>query len=248
MKKLKVLLLPILLIVLILSACNKNNDAAGDAQAIYTQAAATVAAQLTEIASQDALKQPTETVTVEQEPTSVETPKTSPTATKLVSTEVAATVPSQCSNVANFVEDVTVPDGATFSPGESFTKTWKMINNGTCTWTSNYKIVFIDGDNLGAAAETPLTTGVEVPGGALINISVNLTAPEIEGDYSAYFKFKTDSGEVFGINNDGRSNFYVTIKVVKPAPTATKTPVPTATPLSTATPEATATPEPTADS
>ncbi len=43
---------------------------------------------------------------------------------------------------AQFVSDITVPDGAAFTPGASFTKTWRFMNAGTCTWTTSYKLVY----------------------------------------------------------------------------------------------------------
>jgi hypothetical protein len=244
MKKRIFLLSFFLLIVLTLASCNKKNSDAEDAQAIYTQAAATVAAQLTEMAEENIQPTSTNASEFETEETPTKTTTPSPTAGLPTATKVQATVSGACSNVANFVEDVNYPDGTNLAPGEAFTKTWKMINNGTCTWNSNYSIVYISGSDLGAAAETPLTTGIEVPAGALINISVNLVAPQTEGEHTAYFKFKTASGTIFGINSNGQSNFYVKINVVKATSTPTKTSVPTATVAPTATVEPTITTTP----
>jgi len=42
--------------------------------------------------------------------------------------------PAGCDR-AQFISDVTVPDGTTFAPGATFTKTWRLKNSGTCTWT-----------------------------------------------------------------------------------------------------------------
>ena len=244
MKKRLFLLSFFLLIVLTLGSCTKKNSAAEDAQAIYTQAAATVAVQLTEMAEQNIEATATNTSEPEAEETPTQNTTPSPTAEQPTATKVQATVSGVCSNIANFVEDVNYPDGANLAPGEAFTKTWKMINNGTCTWNSNYSIVYVSGADLGAAAETPLTTGIEVPAGAIINISVDLVAPQVEGEHTAYFKFKTDSGTIFGINSNSQSNFYVKINVVKPTSTPTKTSVPTVTVAPTATVEPTVTTAP----
>ena len=43
---------------------------------------------------------------------------------------------------AQFVSDLTAPDGAAFAPGAAFTKTWRLANIGTCTWTSAYNLVW----------------------------------------------------------------------------------------------------------
>lgn len=54
-----------------------------------------------------------------------------------------------CTDKATFVEDVSVADGTNFSPGASFTKTWRLKNVGTCAWTPQYKLSFQGGDQLG---------------------------------------------------------------------------------------------------
>src|SRR5512135_3467629 len=46
---------------------------------------------------------------------------------------------------AQFIADVTVPDGTRFSPGAAFTKTWRLKNVGTCTWSTSYTLVFSSG-------------------------------------------------------------------------------------------------------
>ena len=62
---------------------------------------------------------------------------TAPEATlTLASTNTVAApptnTPSPCNN-AVFVSE-TVPDGTEYDVGESFTKTWRLKNVGTCTW------------------------------------------------------------------------------------------------------------------
>jgi len=53
-----------------------------------------------------------------------------------------------CDHV-QFVSDVTVPDGSSFTPGAAFTKTWQLKNIGTCTWTTSYSLVYAGGDQMG---------------------------------------------------------------------------------------------------
>ncbi len=33
--------------------------------------------------------------------------------------------------------DITIPDGTKMTPNESFAKTWRLENVGSCTWTGN---------------------------------------------------------------------------------------------------------------
>ncbi|MCJ7774671.1 MAG: NBR1-Ig-like domain-containing protein, partial [Desulfobacterales bacterium] len=66
--------------------------------------------------------------------------------------------PEPC-NRAKFISE-TVEDGADFSPNENFTKTWRIRNDGTCTWNTNYKLVFVDGDHMSGPASKNLTQSV----------------------------------------------------------------------------------------
>ena len=54
---------------------------------------------------------------------------------------------------AQFIADVTVPDGTTYTPGATFQKTWRLKNIGTCTWTTSYALIFDSGNQLGARAQ-----------------------------------------------------------------------------------------------
>ena len=38
-------------------------------------------------------------------------------------------------NWAQFVADVTVPDGTSYAPSTAFKKTWRLKNIGTCIWS-----------------------------------------------------------------------------------------------------------------
>ena len=49
-----------------------------------------------------------------------------------------------------FIGDVTIPDGTILPAGTPFTKTFRIRNVGTCTWTTSYAMVFVSGSLLGA--------------------------------------------------------------------------------------------------
>jgi hypothetical protein len=112
---------------------------------------------------------------------------------------------------AQFVTDVTVPDGTIFQPGATFTKTWRLKNIGTCTWTPSYSMVFASGTQMGS------TTSVSMPGtiapGQTVDVSVPLTAPNTAGNYIGYWKFKNPSGALFGIGYYANSPWWVQITV-----------------------------------
>jgi len=132
---------------------------------------------------------------------------------------------------AIFVADVTIPDGTVIAPGAAFTKTWRIQNAGTSTWTTSYSLAFASGEQMGAT--TPVTIQQSVAPGAQIDISVNMLAPVNAGSYQGYWKMKNASGSFF---ND---SVYVLITVgsggVTPTVTA-GTPVGTQTPTSTGIP------------
>lgn len=127
-----------------------------------------------------------------------------------------ATPEPACTDEAQFVRDVTVADGAIFEPGESFTKTWRLRNSGTCTWTEDYALVHSAGYSLLAADVTVL--GSEVEPGELIDISVDMKAPSNEGTYEGYWKLRNDSGRFFGIGDNADLAIWVSIEVGEPEP------------------------------
>jgi hypothetical protein len=116
----------------------------------------------------------------------------------------------------------TIPDDTKFLPGTSFTKTWRLMNTGSSTWGTDYKFVFSQGDQMGAAAEYRINVPVEP--GKIYDMSVPMKAPDAVGTYKGYWKVKNPNGSTFGPGNTG---FWVKIDVV--AATATATVPPTAT-------------------
>jgi hypothetical protein len=61
-----------------------------------------------------------------------------------------------CEDNLDFVEDVTVPDGTVFQPGEEIVKKWKVKNSGTCEWISRYSIRMLSGNSMGAETKQKL--------------------------------------------------------------------------------------------
>src|SRR5688572_30774374 len=77
-----------------------------------------------------------------------------PTASPTLDPLSASPTPS-CRDSAVFVEDVTVPDNTRLDAEEKFTKTWKLQNTGSCTWT-DYTIAFVSGDKMDAPDSVPV--------------------------------------------------------------------------------------------
>lgn len=221
-------------LLVFLSACRASEtEHTGKTSAmVFTEVAQTVSFELTRIAEQ------TISPTEPQEPTTEATPTATSMdtgeQTQLAPTATSAGTSGDCYR-ASLVSDINYPDGSEVRLGESFTKTWRLMNAGSCSWTSNFKLIFVDGESMSATKSTPLTGGIEVAAGTLVNVSVTLKAPSAPGTYTAYFKIEAPDGQQFGVGPGGNNAFYVQIKAVEgQQPTATKvvenTPTPTISP------------------
>ena len=199
----------LVLIALWLSACTRvaTGTPGPSGDAIFTAAAQTVEAEITLIAS----KAETSATQVSTLPSATFVPLLSPSP----STDdepISADVP--CDR-GGFVADITIPDGQEFLPGVDFEKTWRLNNNGSCTWNSAYTIVFDKGDAMGGPASLQLTEG-SVPPGEEIVVSVNLVAPDEPGSYRGEWKLRNSSQTVFGLGSKGDAAFWVEIEVIAP--------------------------------
>ncbi|HEX9090418.1 MAG TPA: NBR1-Ig-like domain-containing protein [Anaerolineales bacterium] len=131
------------------------------------------------------------------------------------------TVPCDRAGAGNPI-DITIPDDSLIEPGQSFVKTWKLINNGTCTWTASYSASFFYGDRMQAPKSVALDETV-LPAQS-VEISIDMVAPEVAGNYQANWKLSNASGVLFGIGPNGDSPFWVRIIVpANPSNTATGT-------------------------
>lgn len=110
----------------------------------------------------------------------------------------------QTCDVAQFVLDVTVPDGTSYNAGDTFVKTWRIKNVGTCSWTPSYALLFASGSQMNGPATVALTGNVNP--GDTVDLSVNLTAPGTNGEYTGYWKVRNAAGLDF-------TNVYVKINV-----------------------------------
>lgn len=114
-----------------------------------------------------------------------------------------------CTNILSFFEDVTIPDGTVFSPGESLDKRWRVENSGTCNWDDRYRLKLISGPPLGAASEQAL---YPARSGAQVEIRMLFTAPAEPGTHRSAWQAHDPQGQPFG------DPFYVEIVVEVQAP------------------------------
>ena len=114
-------------------------------------------------------------------------------------------------DAASFVSDVTYPDGSVVGRGNTFTKTWRVRNVGTCTWTNSYQLVYVSGEKFGGKNATSLPASVAP--GQTVDLSIQLVTPNQDGRYRGYWKLSNASGVQFGFGTLGDSTIYVDINV-----------------------------------
>lgn len=135
----------------------------------------------------------------------------SPTPTATLIALPAGNDPAGCTNRAALYGTLTVPDGTPFEPNTPFTKTWLVMNTGSCTWGPGYQLVFAGGDPLGAPVKVPLRRASPRQ---VVQVSVPMTAPVAPFTYESYWAFETPDGYRFGLNSPGTLPLLAKINVV----------------------------------
>jgi hypothetical protein len=129
-----------------------------------------------------------------------------------------------------FVSDVTVPDDTAMAQNEAFTKTWKVLNSGSCAWDAGFKFAFKGGEQMNGATYTLPSA---VAPNATFDISIPMTAPARTGTLRGDWQMSTAGGQFFG------DIVYVQIVVGGAAATGTSpaaTTIPSETPTTPASP------------
>lgn len=178
-------------------------------QAQFTQQAfETLVAQLTQAAQSSPSPDVEDTVNAVPDLTEMSLTATplQPAGTPLPPTAT----PLPCNQVS-FVKDITVVDGAIMAPGEGFKKTWQLSNVGSCTWTTDYDLVFVEGTAMSTVTSFDLPFSV-APGES-IEMTVPMIAPTKAGEYTSYWMLRSNKGVLFGLGKDALSAFWVRINV-----------------------------------
>lgn len=174
------------------------------AEGIYAQqtqhAIETLVAQLTEVGL------PTATLPPENPAASI---TLEPTITNALPTAISR--PQAC-DAAQFVRDVTIEDNTVINPGQTFIKTWRLKNVGTCTWTTDYNLVYVGGAPMTESLSIPLTA--RVAPNETVDISVKLIAPRATNVYRGEWMLRNAAGARFGIGDQGKLPFWVQIHVL----------------------------------
>lgn len=121
---------------------------------------------------------------------------------------------SSCKDSAVLIADVTVPDNSLMPRGEKFTKTWRFMNSGECNW-SGYTVAFVAGDRMDAPDTVPVP---QTDAGKTVDVSVELTAPSLDGSYTGFYELRNVNGEALAIGAE--KTFWVKILIgITAAPT-----------------------------
>ncbi len=171
-----------------------------DPNAIYTQAAETVEAQLT----QTALAMPTETPTPEPSPTpeptatlpplpTLELPpaKTTPAVNQPPAAQPTPPSSQHVGDHATYLDNIP-RDGHVFTPGEAFALITRWRNTGTTTWNNNYRTVFLGGTQLSGVTSVQIEKPVKP--NEIYEFYIPQRAPNLAGDYITRWKLVNDQG------------------------------------------------------
>lgn len=146
------------------------------------------------------------------QPTQIVAATPTPTAEPPAPTAEPTAKPTQTDcNRAEFIKDVSYVDGTKVGTGEAITKTWRMKNIGSCTWTTDYDLVFVDGQSMGAPTRIGLETTVKP--GETVDLSILMEAPSKAGSYQGYWMLEDASGNRFGVGDTGKTAFWVQVVV-----------------------------------
>jgi Ig-like domain-containing protein len=99
-----------------------------------------------------------------------------------------------CTDRAELVQDVTVPDGTLFDVNAAFQKTWRIRNTGTCTW-NGYQLAFVGQEAMTAAQAISVPV---ISANAEVDLTVPMTAPPTPGVHVGQWRLRKPDGTFFG--------------------------------------------------
>jgi hypothetical protein len=171
---------------------------------------------------------PTETAAAST-PTPTDTPAPTDTPTPAPTQPPTATVDPAVAalgcTAGEFAGNITYFDGTRVGPGHPFQKSWLIRNTGTCTWTTGYTLIYVNGTRFGG--DTAVSMPSNIAPSQYVTVSANLIAPITAGTYTSYWMMKTDSGQFFGFGPAGKDPIHVTIQILDLGFNTNPTPTPT---------------------
>lgn len=189
----------LMVLMLVLTACVPQAEPIPptiDANQLFTQAAMTVVAQLTQDAP-PATQTPAPTLT----PAFTSTPLGGalPTLPPLSTLPSLATPARAALNIADKAMYITQSpsDNATVQAGKVFNITWRLRNTGTTTWNTNYTYRFFAARNKIPTSANGYNLTTSVPPNGEVDITVVATAPSTAGSYDTQWVLTNPEGTNF---------------------------------------------------
>jgi hypothetical protein len=105
------------------------------------------------------------------------------------------TATPSCSDSLAFMEDLTIPDGTSVSPGAVLDKRWQVLNSGTCNWEAGYTVQRTAGPELGAPQNLAL---YPARSGGEAMLRIEFIAPNEAGTYRSAWQAYNPDGIAFG--------------------------------------------------
>ena len=177
-----------------LAACSKATPTTSP-EMVYTQAAQTVAAGLT----QTAVLMPTATSTPTLQPTNTQAPTLAATSTLSVSvtplvqkTPTRSTGPDKAEWVAQ-----NPGDGTILNTSQDFTLIWTVKNTGTTTWTTDYQLRYYLVDQSLRMGAGDLKLPKEVKPNETIDLTLSMKAPANSGEFTTIWVLTNKEGVNF---------------------------------------------------
>lgn len=102
-----------------------------------------------------------------------------------------------CLNSA-FIADVTIADKTVLKPNEAFRKVWRIQNTGICNWDGGFGLIRWTGPAMGGESNFYSNDDQPVFPGGIVDIGVDMVAPEKAGEYIGHWVMISDSKITFG--------------------------------------------------
>ncbi len=200
----------ILILSMFLFSCGTSEPTKLNVDAFHTEAVETFVLSLTQTA--EAIPTVSSTPTIEATITLTPTESGEPSATP---------TKNLCYELL-WIEDITIPDGTTMKPGEVFTKTWLVQNNGGCAWAPGFIFSNVGGDAMRGEAVKLVKP---IPVGLKYELSVEMVVPSgIYGTIQSAWRMSYEPDKYFG------DTLSISIIVEDPNKKSTPTPAATSTP------------------
>jgi polar amino acid transport system substrate-binding protein len=132
-----------------------------------------------------------------------------------------------CINSMAFIADLNLDDQnmtapPIMAPGQDFVKSWRVLNNGTCDWTPEFVLAYVNGNRIEASmGGSTVPVGRTVKPGEMLDLSASLRAPQTYGTFQGFWQMRDTLGQYFG------EVVWVGIQVPDPNPPAPPSPPPT---------------------